>query len=59
MLAGVGSGLFADLGAAGEAMVHADRRFEPASSADQRAHRRQAWRRAVVQTLAGLDEASA
>jgi len=59
MLAGVGSGLFADLALAGDAMVHADRIFEPASSADQRTARRTAWRRAVVQTLAGVDEASA
>jgi glycerol kinase len=54
MLAGVGAGLFADLAEAGTAMVHADRRFEPASSADSRAARRAAWQRAVAQTLAGL-----
>jgi glycerol kinase len=54
MLAAVGSGLFPSLADAGAAMVHADRRFEPASSADARASRRKAWKRAVVQTLAGL-----
>jgi hypothetical protein len=54
MLAAVGIGLFPDLAAAGAAMVHADRRFEPAGSADLRASRRTAWRRAVAQTLAGL-----
>ncbi len=54
MLAGVGAGVFADLGEAGAAMVHADRRFEPAQSADQRGQRRAAWQKAVAQTLAGL-----
>jgi glycerol kinase len=53
MLAGVGVGLFADLGEAGAAMVHADRRFEPAG-ADTREVRRQSWKRAVAQTLAGV-----
>lgn len=57
MLAAVGTGLFPDLAAAGAAMVHADRRFEPAGSTDRRAARRAAWRRAVAQTLAGLAEA--
>jgi glycerol kinase len=55
MLAAVGTGLFPDLAAAGTAMVHADRHFEP-GGADRRAARRQAWRRAVTQTLAGLPE---
>ncbi|TPE60998.1 glycerol kinase GlpK [Sandaracinobacter neustonicus] len=54
MLAGVGSGLFDALSDAEAAMVHADRRFEPANSADARADRRKAWGRAVEQTLAGL-----
>jgi glycerol kinase len=54
MLAGVGAGIFPDLAAAGAAMVHADRRFEPALPADARAARRAAWSRAVVQTLAGI-----
>jgi glycerol kinase len=54
MLAAVGTGLFPDLATAGTAMVHADRRFEPQASADARAARRTAWRRAVTQTLAGL-----
>ena len=54
MLAGVGSGLFPALVDAEAAMVHADRRFEPANSADARARRRKSWGRAVEQTLAGL-----
>ena len=54
MLAAVGTGLFPDLATAGAAMVHADRRFEPKQSADARADRRSAWRKAVTQTLAGL-----
>ncbi|PZU50634.1 MAG: glycerol kinase [Sphingomonas sp.] len=54
MLAGVGSGLFPALADAEAAMVHADRRFEPANSADARAQRRKSWGRAVEQTLAGL-----
>ncbi|MFN3370981.1 MAG: glycerol kinase [Sphingomonadaceae bacterium] len=54
MLAGVGAGLFPDLAAAEAAMVHADRRFEPALGADARAERRARWQRAVSQTLAGL-----
>ena len=54
MLAGVGSGLFQTLADAEASMVHADRRFEPANSADARAARRKAWGRAVEQTLAGL-----
>ena len=54
MLAGVGSGLFPALAEAEAAMVHADRRFEPANSADARARRRKSWGRAVEQTLAGL-----
>lgn len=51
MLAGVGAGLFADLGAA-SAMFTADRRFEPAQGSAARAARRSAWARAVRQTLA-------
>jgi glycerol kinase len=51
MLAGVGAGLFADLGAAATAMVAADRRFVPATDAGARRHRRDAWARAVRQTL--------
>ena len=51
MLAGVGVGLFADLGAA-SVMAMADRSFVPASDAGTRAARRAAWARAVRQTLA-------
>lgn len=54
MLAGVGVGQFADLAEAGTAMVHADRRFEPASDQPLRSARRTAWHRAVTQTLAGI-----
>ena len=54
MLAGVGAGLFPALADAEAAMVHADRRFEPAIPADARAIRRRAWGQAVEQTLAGL-----
>ncbi len=54
MLAAVGAGLFADLPAAAEAMVHADARFEPQQSAADRASRRMHWKRAVAQTIAGL-----
>ncbi|MCG2842417.1 glycerol kinase GlpK [Sandaracinobacter sp. RS1-74] len=54
MLAGVGTGLFADLAEAAAAMVHADRRFEPRADEPARAARRAAWQRAVAQTLAGV-----
>jgi glycerol kinase len=54
MLAGVGAGVFTDLPQAGRAMAHADRRFEPALDPPARAARRDAWQRAVAQTLAGL-----
>jgi glycerol kinase len=52
MLAAVGAGLFPDLHAAGAAMVSADRRFAPASDATERGRRREAWARAVRQTVA-------
>ena len=51
MLAGVGAGLFSSLEDA-QSMWHADRVFEPAISADQRASRRAGWARAMRQTLA-------
>lgn len=54
MLAGVGTGLFADLAEASAAMVHPDRLFEPAIGADAREERRATWQKAVAQTLAGL-----
>lgn len=54
MLAAVGTGLFPDLAAAGAAMVHADRRFQPAADTGLRESRRRAWQGAVAQTLAGL-----
>jgi glycerol kinase len=50
MLAGVGAGLFADLGAAA-AMAAPDRSFQPAITPQARAARRSAWARAVRQTL--------
>jgi glycerol kinase len=53
MLAGVGAGLFTDLGAAAAAMAAADRSFTPANSAAQRQSRRAAWATAIAQTLAG------
>jgi glycerol kinase len=53
MLAGVGAGLFADLGAAAAAMAAPDRRFTPANTAEGRATRRAAWATAIAQTLAG------
>jgi len=54
MLAAVGIGLFADLQAAADAMVHADVRFAPQQTAEMRHARRASWKRAVEQTLAGL-----
>lgn len=51
MLAGVGAGLFADLGAAA-AMSAPDRTFMPEVSDAVRQERRAAWARAVRQTLA-------
>jgi len=54
MLAAVGIGLFSSLAEAGDAMVHADRQFQPAISTVARADRRAAWQRAVAQTLAGI-----
>ena len=50
MLAGVGIGLFADLGQAA-AMASPDRRFDPAMATDARRARRDRWARAVRQTL--------
>ena len=54
MLAGVGVGLFSGLDEAAGAMVHEDRRFEPAADHGRRAERRAGWRRAVAQTIAGI-----
>ncbi len=52
MLAGVGVGLFADLGAAAAAMSAPDRSFTPAATDGTRQQRRTAWARAIRQTLA-------
>ncbi|MFN3592611.1 MAG: glycerol kinase GlpK [Thermaurantiacus sp.] len=54
MVAGVGAGIFPSLERAAERMVAAERRFTPRSSAREREARREAWRRAVAQTVAGL-----
>jgi glycerol kinase len=54
MLAAVGAGLFPDLAGAAAAMVHPDRTFEPALSADARGARRAAWARAIAQVKAGV-----
>lgn len=59
MLAGTGAGLFSSLAEAGDAMVHADRRFTPQQEDALRGERRAAWKRAVAQTLAGLEPAPA
>jgi glycerol kinase len=50
MLAAVGAGLFPNLEGAAAAMVARDRRFEP--HAEGRAARREAWARALRQTVA-------
>ena len=52
MLAGVGAGLWANLGEAAAAMSAPDRSFTPASSPGARDKRRASWARAVRQTLA-------
>ncbi len=52
MLAGVGAGLWADLGEAAAAMSAPDRSFTPSIETERRTTRRAAWARAVRQTLA-------
>ena len=54
MLAGVGARLFPSLDVAAERMIAPGERFEPRTDAAARAARRETWRRAVAQTLAGL-----
>lgn len=54
MLAAVGVGLFADLSAAATRMVASDARFAPRTTPVQRGARRDAWDRAIAQTLAGM-----
>lgn len=54
MLAAVGVGLFPDLVAAAEKMVHAGRVFTPTHATAQREKRRQDWRVAIEQTIAGI-----
>lgn len=54
MLAAVGADLFPSLETAAAAMVHSDIRFEPIQSAETRKTRRDCWKRAVAQTIAGL-----
>ncbi|WP_448585135.1 FGGY family carbohydrate kinase [Thermaurantiacus sp.] len=56
MLAAVGAGLFPGLPSAAAAMVHTDRTFEPALSADARGLRRAAWARAIAQVRAGIPQ---
>ena len=52
MLAGVGAGIFADLGAAAAAMAAADVRFHPATDGATRSARRAQWQAAVAKVLA-------
>lgn len=54
MLASVGLGRHNGLAEAANAMVHADLRFTPRQSVEQRAQRRAQWQRAVARTLTGL-----
>lgn len=56
MLAGVGTRLFTGLEEAVNAMRRVDRRFAPAISADERAARRTAWKRAVRQVQEGTGD---
>jgi glycerol kinase len=52
MLAGVGAGIFADLGAAAAAMAAADVRFHPATDGATRSARRAQWQAAIAKVLA-------
>ncbi len=54
MLAAVGAGGAPDLATAVARMVRPDRRFQPRAGAEVRSRRRETWRRAIGQVLAGL-----
>ncbi len=59
MVAAVGARLVPDLASAVAQMTRTDRRFAPQSTSAARAARRDRWRRAVAQALAGVPAAGA